>query len=121
MAGRYGELYDRMVAVTERLDPAEDSARRAERRAEIDELDPGTLATALFDVDATVGAYCRERALAVPTDTDALVDLHLKALGAWLDALEARLPKERACRGHPPRPVGITSHGSWAREAWAAT
>jgi hypothetical protein len=92
MGDRYGELYDRMVAVTERLDPAEDSERRAARRAEIDELAPGTLATALFDVDATVGAYCRERALAVPTDIDALVDLHLKALGAWLDALEARRP-----------------------------
>ena len=93
MGDRYGALYDRMVAVMERFDPAEDSERRAERRAEVDELDPGTLATALFDVDATVGAYCRERNLAVPTDTDALVDLHLKALGAWLDALEARLPK----------------------------
>jgi Fe-S-cluster containining protein len=91
MADRYGELYDRMVAVLERFDPAEDVDRRTERRAEIDELDAGSLATAWFDIDATVGAYCRERALAVPTDVDALVDLHLQAVGAWLDALEARL------------------------------
>jgi hypothetical protein len=50
------------------------------------------MASAWLDVDASVGAYCRERALAVPVDVDALVDVHLKALGAWLDALEARLP-----------------------------
>ena len=91
MGDRYGELYDRMVEVMERFDPEEGVERRAERRAEIDELDAGTLATAWFDVDATVGTYCRERALVVPTDVDALVDLHLKAVGAWLDALEAQL------------------------------
>ena len=91
MADRYGELYDRMVAVLERLDPAEDVDRRTERRAEIDELDAGTLATAWFDVDATVAAYCRERARPVPTAIEALVDLHLEAVGAWLDALEAQL------------------------------
>jgi hypothetical protein len=50
------------------------------------------MASAWLDVDASVGASCRERALAVPVDVDALVDVHLKALGAWLDALEARLP-----------------------------
>lgn len=90
MGDRYGELYDRMVAIMERLDPTEDMERRAERRAEIDELDAGTMATAWLDIDATVGAYCRERGLTVPTDIDALVDLHLKAVGAWLDTLEAR-------------------------------
>ena len=91
MGDRYGELYDRMVEIMERFDPEEGVERRTERRAEIDELDAGTLATAWFDVDATVGAYCRERALVVPTDVDALVDLHLEAIGAWLDALEAQL------------------------------
>jgi hypothetical protein len=53
-------------------------------------VDIGTLATSWFDVDATVDAYCRERALPIPTDVDALVDLHLKAVGAWLDTLEAQ-------------------------------
>ena len=93
MSGRYGELYDRMAAIMERIDPGEDVDRRTERRAEVDEMGAGTLATSWFDVDATVGAYCRERALAVPGDIDALVDLHLKAVGAWLDALEARFPR----------------------------
>jgi Fe-S-cluster containining protein len=91
MADRYGELYDRMVAVMERFDPEENVDRRTERRAEIDELDAGTLATAWFDIDGTVGGYCRDRGLPVPTDIDALVDLHLKAVGAWLDALETQL------------------------------
>jgi hypothetical protein len=91
MADRYGAVYDRMVAVLERFDPTEDMDRRTERRAEIDELDAGTLATGWFDVDAAVGAYCRERSLPVPTGVDALVDLHLKAMDAWLDALEAQL------------------------------
>jgi Fe-S-cluster containining protein len=93
MGDRYGDVYDRMVAIVERLDPAEDADRRTERRAEVDEMDAGILATNWFDVDATVGAYCRERNIPVPTDIDALVALHLRAVGAWLDALEARLPK----------------------------
>jgi hypothetical protein len=86
MADRYGDLYDRMVAVMERLDPDEDIERRSERRAEIDQLEAGTLATAWFDVDATVTAYCCERSLPVPTDIEALVDLHVKAVDAWLPA-----------------------------------
>jgi hypothetical protein len=68
---------------------AEDVDRRAERRAEIDELDAGTLATALFDIDATVATYCRQRSLPVPQDVDALVELHIQAVGAWLESLEA--------------------------------
>ena len=90
MAERYGDLYDRMVAVMESLDPGEDMDRRAERRAEIDELDAGTLATALFDIDATVATYCRQRSLPVPQDIDALVELHIQAVGAWLDEVEAK-------------------------------
>jgi hypothetical protein len=92
MGDRYGALYDRMVAIVERLDPGEDVDRRTERRAEVDEMEAGTLATAWFDVDAAVGDYCRERGLAVPEDLDAFVDLHLKAIGVWLDSLEAALP-----------------------------
>jgi uncharacterized protein len=88
MGDRYGELYDRMAAVLERFDPEEDLDRRTERRAEIDEMDAGTLATSWFDIDSTVAAYCRERGRPVPTDVDALVDLHLEAVGAWLDMLD---------------------------------
>jgi hypothetical protein len=86
MGDRYGELYERMVGLLDRLAPAE-SERRAERRAEVDEMDPGAVATSFFDVDATVGAYCRDRNLAVPSEVDTLIDLHVRAVGAWLDAL----------------------------------
>ncbi len=92
MGDRYGELYERMVELLERLAPAE-SERRAERRAEIDEMDPGAVATSFFDVDATVGDYCRVRNLPVPTEIEALVDLHIRAVGAWLDDVETRLSR----------------------------
>ena len=92
MGDRYGEVYERMVGLLERLAPAE-SARRAERRVEVDEMDPGAVATSFFDVDATVGAYCRDRGLDVPAEIDALIDLHIRAVGAWLDDLEARLAR----------------------------
>jgi hypothetical protein len=87
MSDRYGVLYDRMVAIIERLDPDE-SARRTERRAEIDEMDAGALASPWIDIDAAVGAWCRARGLAVPTEVEALVELHLRAVGEWLDELD---------------------------------
>ena len=89
MSDRYGEVYERMVALLERLAPDE-ADRRGERRAEIDEMDVGSVASSFMDVDATVRAYCRERLLPVPTDVDALVDAHILALNAWLDEFEAR-------------------------------
>jgi hypothetical protein len=73
------------------MSPAE-SERRAERRAEIDEMDAGAVASSFFDVDATVAEYCRTRNLAVPSEIDALIDLHIAALNAWLADLESRLP-----------------------------
>jgi uncharacterized protein len=99
MGDRYGELYERMVGLLERVDPDE-AERRGERRAEIDEMDAGSLASSFMDVDATVGAYCRERSLPVPTDVEALIDTHLRAVNAWLDDLETRVP---------PRPSGPAS------------
>jgi uncharacterized protein len=91
MGDRYGALYERMVDLLERLAPAENE-RRAERRAEVDEMDAGVVAPSFFDVDATVGEYCRARNLAVPTEIEALIDLHICAVNAWLDEIESRLP-----------------------------
>ena len=90
MGDRYGALYERMVALLERLEPDE-SERRAERRAEVNEMEAGTVATSFFDVDATVGEYCRARNLPVPTEIDELVDFHIRAVNAWLDEFESRL------------------------------
>ena len=87
MGDRYGELYDRMVAVLARLAPDE-ADRVGDRRAEIDEMDVGTLASTFADIDATVAAYCRERGLPVPVDVEALVELHIRAVDAWLETLE---------------------------------
>ena len=56
-------------------------------------MDPGAVATSFFDVDATVGDYCRARNLPVPAEIEALVDLHIRAVGAWLDDLETRLSR----------------------------
>jgi len=90
MAACYGELYDRMVAILERIDPSHDVDERSARRADVDEMDPGTMATIWFDIDATVGAYCHTHGKTVPTEIDALVDLHLQAVAAWLDGVEAQ-------------------------------
>ena len=48
-------------------------------------MDAGAVATSFFDVDATVGDYCRARNLAVPTEIDALIDLHIRAIDTWLE------------------------------------
>jgi uncharacterized protein len=92
MGDRYGALYERMVALLERLEPDE-SERRAERRAEVNEMEAGSMATSFFDVDATVGDYCRARNLAVPAEIDELIDFHIRAVNAWLDELESRLTR----------------------------
>jgi hypothetical protein len=94
MGDRYGVLYERMTALLERAAP-EESERRYARRDEMDEMDAGALASSFFDVDATVAAYCRAHGLAVPTDVDALVDLHIRAIDGWLDEVEARLGRSR--------------------------
>ena len=90
MGDRYGALYERMVALLERIEPDE-SERRAERRAEVNEMEAGSVATSFFDVDATVAEYCRAHDLAVPAEIDALIDLHIRAVNAWLDDVELRL------------------------------
>ena len=107
MGDRYGALYERMVKLLERLAPAENE-RRAERRSEVNEMEAGEVATSFFDVDATVGDYCRARNLAVPTEIDELIDFHIRAVGAWLDDLEARLGRSSNPIGlveRPPRPT----------------
>jgi len=53
MSERYGKLYQRMVDVLEKLDPDE-LDRRPERRAAVDELAAGTIASMWVDIDATI-------------------------------------------------------------------
>ena len=94
-ARRYGALYGRMLGLLERLgveariDAPETAAEAVAAAA------PGAATEPLSswqDVDASLAAYCRARGIAVPAGIDEAVDLHLRAMGEWLDDLEARAP-----------------------------
>jgi uncharacterized protein len=89
MSERYGKLYQRMVDMLEQLDPAE-LERRPERRAAVDELPAGTLASIWVDIDATIADANRSNR-DIHVSIEEAVDLHIGAIEAWLDALEARL------------------------------
>jgi hypothetical protein len=86
MSKRYGQLYQRMVDMLEKLDPDE-LDRRPERRAAIDELPAGTLASMWVDIDATIaGANVGGQA-----NIEEAIDLHIGAVEAWIRSLEAEL------------------------------
>ena len=89
MSDRYGALYQRMVDVLEKFDPAE-LDKRAERRAEVDSLDKGTMVSLLVDVDATIKAlHPVEQAKDVTVDE--IICLHIDAIGIWLADMELSL------------------------------
>jgi hypothetical protein len=52
-------------------------------------MDEGTIASRLSDVDDTVRSFCEQRGLPIPDEIDALVELHIRAVNAWLDEVEA--------------------------------
>jgi len=85
MSERYGKLYQRMVDVLEKLDPDE-LDRRRERRAAVDELPAGTIASIWVDIDATIADPGPNSGDQV--SIDGAVDRHIKAVEAWLAALE---------------------------------
>jgi len=85
VGARYAGLYQRMVAVLARL---AEGGVEAEAAAA-----PGMgPASPWLDVDATVAAYCRERDLAPPATLEEAVDLHIRAVDAWLEGLATSLP-----------------------------
>jgi hypothetical protein len=43
------------------------------------------------DIDASLAEYCAAKGIAVPTEIDGSIALHLRAIEEWLDDLEARL------------------------------
>jgi hypothetical protein len=87
MSERYGNLYQKMVDILEKLDP-EELNRRSERRSAIDELSPGRLASMWVDVDATIP--WRDDRLNI----EEVVRQHIGAIEAWLDTLGCGSPKE---------------------------
>ena len=88
---RYGALYQRMVDMLEKLDP-EELDRRPERRAAIDELPAGTLASMWIDIDATTGSSDPGNS-PIPRIEEAITH-HIKAMEVWLDSLGAQFSRK---------------------------
>jgi Fe-S-cluster containining protein len=102
-ANRYGELYKRMVGLLDRLEVrSEVEVRDAGGPAEAGAEGPGpegeadrSPLSAWQDVDASLADYCAARGMAVPAAVEEAIDLHLRAMGEWLDDLEARAGEGR--------------------------
>jgi Fe-S-cluster containining protein len=86
MSERYGKLYQRMVDVLEKLDPDE-LDRRPERRAAVDELAAGTIASMWVDIEATIADS--STSIGDEVSIDKAIDRHIKAIEAWLGELES--------------------------------
>jgi len=97
---RYGELYRRMMGLLERLDvvgkveAAEGGARPSEGPAADAPL------SSWQDIDASLAEYCAAKGLAVPSDIEGSIDLHLRAIEEWLGDLESRLARVRRVGDH---------------------
>ncbi len=85
MSERYGRLYQRMVEALEKLDPNE-LDRRPDRRAEIDEMPPGTLASVWVDIDAAIDGSCSHM-YSPNSSIEGDVGRHISVIEAWLDSL----------------------------------
>ncbi len=95
MSERYGQLYQRMVDMLEKIDPVE-LDRRSERRAAVDELPAGTQASTWVDIDATItDANSRSQGISI----EEAVDLHIGEIAAWIGTLESRLTTRSSFRG----------------------
>ena len=84
-AARYATVFRRMLAVLacrKDLGEVRDESNEAMARPPLPEDD------ALLDVDAVVARHCAERGMAVPSDLEDRVALHVEALGSLLDQME---------------------------------
>jgi len=92
---RYGALYGRMLGLLERLgvearlDPPGAATEAGADAAPAAGAEP---LSSWQDIDASLAAYCRARGIAVPAGIGEAIELHLRAMGEWLDDLEARAP-----------------------------
>jgi uncharacterized protein len=83
---RYGKLYQRMVDLLENLDPRE-LDRRSERRAAVDELPAGQLASMWIDIDAAVPDAVQVRSLERET-IEQEIENHIRRIERWLISIE---------------------------------
>jgi len=76
-----------MIDMLEKRDP-EELDRRSERRAEIDELPAGTLASVWMDIDATTGSL--DLGNSPISGIEEAIAHHINAIEAWLNSLVAQ-------------------------------
>jgi len=103
---RYGELYRRMMGLLDRLDiegkidvpsadtPAEAAQAGSGSAGSGQEPDRAPLSS-WQDVDASLAEYCAAKEIAMPTEIDDTIALHLRAMEEWLDDLESRLGEDQ--------------------------
>ncbi|MCJ7486556.1 MAG: YkgJ family cysteine cluster protein [Candidatus Aminicenantes bacterium] len=101
-ARRYGELYKRMIGLLDRLDAeGELDAPSADAPAEAAKAGSGSAGSgqeparaplsSWQDIDASLAEYCAAKGIAVPTEIDKAITLHLRAMEEWLDDFKSRL------------------------------
>ena len=86
ISDRYGEVYKRMLEALERHDP-EELEKRASRRVDVDNTEPGIVASPWIDIDAAVADFCAARGRPIPADIEATVALHIEAIDAWVASM----------------------------------
>jgi hypothetical protein len=94
---RYSMLYRRMLGLLDRMGVegrVETRAAGAPAGGPPENAPVGAAPLSSWqDIDASLAEYCAAKGLAVPSGIEAAIDLHLAALKAWLDELEARIGK----------------------------
>ncbi len=99
---RYGELYRRMIGLLDRLDAeGEHDTSEADAPAEAAQAGSGSGGSGQEpdraplspwqDIDASLNEYCAAKGIAIPTEIDDTIALHLRAMEEWLDDMESRL------------------------------
>ncbi len=88
---RYGEVYRRMLALLDRLG-VEGKVETAggDKPTEGPGLAGRAPISEWQDIDASLAAYPEAGRWAVPRGIEESIELHLRAMGEWLDDLEAR-------------------------------
>jgi len=91
---RYGEVYRRMLRLLDlagvegKVETDAGGETGAAGPHPASDRDP---LSSWQDIDAALAGYCAARGIAVPAGIDGAIDLHLAAMGEWLDGLEARI------------------------------
>ena len=97
---RYGELYQHMLRLLDRLDiqgkvnatAADGSEAAGSAASGSAEPEPDREPLSRWqDIDASLAEYCAARGLTVPVEIDDAIALHIRALEEWLDDLQCRI------------------------------